>query len=546
MKLLKQKMSFWLCLFALFSSPVAAGSWSLPPLNVGPGNTYPRPFSETQQLAVDPSGNVVAVWVDGYAYSETGSPVPGTSIMAATLRYGAKNWSNPVPIQSSSSTIGSLKPSVAVDGLGNAIAVWSLYNHSLLQWNTYYATFDFQSQTWSASTIFSHSTSQALDTFPSVVANSNGQAVAVWQTVLPNNVVAAVFPAPFMNSVPTVSVIETISMTTILPTVAIDDEGNALIVWDDVSGLYRIVNSAYYNGSSFVTPSSSFAGSSNLVLPVVALDGVGNGVVVYQQAVGVNFYTYASTFQGGSWSAPIPLSPASTTGTFPSVAMDGQGKAVAAWTLVNSGGAAVVQAANFSFSSGWSSPYTLSQPGLSSGVPQVNVSIDGLGNAAAVWNQEIGAGVFEVQASLYRNHWQSPSKVTTLSGSSTIFPFAVVSSNAKGNTFALWDENGTVQSSAFDLQLQAPGQFKGKRVENNFLFQSTCSDNLTWNLLPNRSGLVAKYLVYSGKQLIATLPGNTNSLKIPVANCSRGNNYEIIAVSPSGAESSPSFARVTP
>jgi hypothetical protein len=561
MKLLKEKMPLWLCLFAFLSAPVMAGTWSLPPVNVGPGNTYPIPQSETQQVAVDPNGNAVAVWIEGVATSETGSTVPNTTVMAATLKSGTKTWSVPVPIQGNTIATGSLHPSVAVDGNGNAIAVWSLYDFTLLTpaWNVYYATYDFHSGTWSGAVLLDSTAaplSTDLENYPFVVANNRGQAVVAWQQSSlsgSDTIYAAVFGAPFTSSVPTSTQIDSVTFpgghVSQLASVSMDDAGNSLVVYQIPAGgggLDFEVASTFFDGTSWITPTSSFPVSQSSADPIVSMDGDGQGVVVFQNQDGEgNYQTYASTFQSGSWSAPIPISAFSAFETVPSVSMNSKGLAAAVWALTNSGGQTVVQAANFSFSTGWTAVSTLSQPGSLISLPQV--AIDGNGNAAAVWNQVLGGGSYQVQASVFRHgHWQAPQKATSLSATSSIYPYASVGTNAAGNTVAIWDANGTVQSAVYELELNPPGNFKGKRIENNFLFQSTCSDTLTWNLLPNRSGVVAKYLIYSGNQLIATLSGNANCFKTAVPNCSRGITYEIIAVSPSGAASSPSAFRVTP
>ncbi|MFI0434322.1 MAG: hypothetical protein ACH350_01165 [Parachlamydiaceae bacterium] len=70
--------------------------------------------SHFPDIAVDPKGNAVAVWVDFPNENQA-------SMQAATLKAGSSIWSNPTTLATSSTMIS---PEVVTDKQGNAVAVW--------------------------------------------------------------------------------------------------------------------------------------------------------------------------------------------------------------------------------------------------------------------------------------------------------------------------------------------------------------------------------------------------------------------------------------
>jgi hypothetical protein len=100
----------------------AGGSWS-PPVEVSsfpPGGPCPC-VNGSPQVALDGQGNAVAVWDAGQSPLPDGTRNPNRIIQASTRAPGGR-WSSPVPI--SSVGLDSKNPHVAVDGQGEAVAVW--------------------------------------------------------------------------------------------------------------------------------------------------------------------------------------------------------------------------------------------------------------------------------------------------------------------------------------------------------------------------------------------------------------------------------------
>ena len=77
------------------------------------GNTYDRP-----QIAMDASGNALAVWIQDYSIR--------TYIVSNRYTVGS-GWGTATPIESD--TGGIEDPQVAVDASGNALAIWSKGNN---------------------------------------------------------------------------------------------------------------------------------------------------------------------------------------------------------------------------------------------------------------------------------------------------------------------------------------------------------------------------------------------------------------------------------
>jgi hypothetical protein len=145
---------------------VAGGvSWSTP-VNVSPAGIQ----AATPRIAVDGSGNVVAVWrlLD----------IGGTIIQSSRLVAGGVGWSTPEQLSVFSETgTSSDNPQVAANGSGNAVAVWQQGNGS----NT---IIRFSQSTdgganWSEPTDLSELGQSAIT--PEVAVNGSGNAVALWR-----------------------------------------------------------------------------------------------------------------------------------------------------------------------------------------------------------------------------------------------------------------------------------------------------------------------------------------------------------------------------
>lgn len=274
------------------------------------------------------------------------------------------------------------------------------------------------------------------------------------------------------------------------PRVAIDQSGNAAIVWVHDIGRDRVLQATYRRGSSgsWPEPNDISEPSLRVVGHQVALDALGDAVTVWAELEGCCFTLRAAvrTTTSGGWGAAARFSGPFVTSN-PALAVTPTGSAVAAWVgggrsvLVSHGDAVAgtweppiylptanepkrdprvamnaagdmavawvdwssdeVQAVFRSRSGDWGSPVSLGSARPTSGAPQVVV--DDTGNTLAAWLSP--TGVSTSARSITTGLWSPPGTVSTLQTASDL----QLAMGTSGNAVAVWasGENGSVQAA---------------------------------------------------------------------------------------------------
>jgi len=129
------------------------------------------------------------------------------------------------------------------------------------------------------------------------------------------------------------------------PRVAMDNNGNAIVLWQQYDGSNnQIFVSEYRNGSwkhpsdlsDNISPDGSSAWPSQ-----VAMDNNGNAIVLWQQYDSSNYsQIFMSEYRNGSWVHPSDLSdnisPDGSSASLAQVAMDNNGNAIVLWEQYDS------------------------------------------------------------------------------------------------------------------------------------------------------------------------------------------------------------------
>lgn len=155
--------------------------------------------------------------------------------------------------------------------------------------------------------------------------------------------------------------------------VAMDDNGNALIVWGQVDGDYdRIFLSEYRNGSwthPKLSDPISVDNDNDAYDPVVAMSNDGTAVIAWTQYDDSYDRIYYMEYRDDEWSTPAPISPTGQNARDPDVAMDDSGNAVIAWTQ-SDGSYSQIYVADYNLTDQdtWTAPDSLADD---------NVSVDG-------------------------------------------------------------------------------------------------------------------------------------------------------------------------
>jgi hypothetical protein len=265
------------------------GSWSTPVTLSNSSNTASSPM-----LGVDLSGNVTALWIEN------------ALIESAILPFGGSWSAESSPISAS----GASDSTLAVDAAGNAVAIWARNGH--IESSTKLA-----GGSWSSVSVLSTATAS---TNPHIAISSFGTAIAVWQSVV-SGADVIVSDILTISSNTWASPLKVFPLTASFhhnyPKVAIDADGNAIVIWFR----YNLVNGDVYQNVQVITSSlpqgapawqlqptqlSNFgvANPANLIIKLKSTLS-GNAIAVWTNSYDGLTYAieYSRQLFGGSWSA---------------------------------------------------------------------------------------------------------------------------------------------------------------------------------------------------------------------------------------------------
>jgi len=315
----------------IFMSEYRGGAWTDPSDlsdNISPDGQWAY-FSE---VAMDDNGNAIVVWrqSDGSRWQ----------VFMSEYRSGA--WSHPADVADNISPDGQNAgwPQVAMDDNGNAIVAWEQNNGSL---NQLFMS-EYRGGAWT------HPADLSDDISPDgqwagaqqVAMDDHGIAIIVWnQSDGSSNQVfmseywggAWTHPADLSDN------ISPDGQSTSEPQVAMDNHGNAIIVWNQSDGSSSQVFMSEYRGDAWTHPADlsdniSPDGQSTSE-PQVAMDDNGNAIIVWHQSDGSSDQIFMSEYRGGLWTHPVDLSdnisPNGQSAEQPRAAMDDNGNAIVAW-----------------------------------------------------------------------------------------------------------------------------------------------------------------------------------------------------------------------
>jgi hypothetical protein len=288
----------------------SGGLWSTPVKVADAGSELKQP-----QVAFDSAGHAIAVWV--------GSNETNNVIQSATLPFGGQ-WSAPMDV--SIADQDSINPHMAVDPNGHVVAVWMAYQQG--QYTIQAATLSL-GESWSQPVCLAGLGQQA--SRPQVAVDPVGNAIAIWSRLIDSKRVIQAARLPFKGewSVPlNVSASDQDSQN---PQIAIDPAGNAVAVWVEWSEQESIVQAATlpFEGH-WSAPLALSARGEYAADPQVVINAASYAFAVWDSSKGT---IQAATLPwGGSWSAAVEISDSSQKSDFPQVALDSKGEAVVSWT----------------------------------------------------------------------------------------------------------------------------------------------------------------------------------------------------------------------
>lgn len=395
-------------------------------------------YTTPATMAAD-NGAVYAVLV----YNGAGLVVSHAALLTVTTPPPSQ-WQAAVPVESNPASARLVQ--VAANASGAAVAVWRQDGPpaapSLSIWASRYAPAD----GWGTPQPVSDG-SNAADN-PQVAIDADGNAIVVWQqtdsfrySIWANRYTAASgWSGPHL--------IEGTDGNAGNPQVAVDGAGNAIAVWwqnaSAASGspigtvANRFVAGSGWSGAVAI---SSHAGNGGTFGPQIAFDAAGNALATWcwSGATPAPHMWAARHAAAGGWTGAVAIDQENSTGcsTSPQVAFDGAGNAIAVWHR-NNGSFDQVRTNRYSAAGGWGTAGWLASapPNYSR---NARVAFDGSGEAIAVWEQQVGATAnAHVMASRYRpaTGWDEPVSIKTDANGSAFAPRLAI--DAGGNATVVW------------------------------------------------------------------------------------------------------------
>jgi len=347
------------------------------------------------QLAMDASGNALAVWQLNQGIN--------SCIQASRYDTSTKSWDSILDAETLSDTNeNAYAPQIALamDTEGNAFAIWQ--RAEIIQ----AAHYDSLSGWQLPATNLSETTTVAVE--PDVAISTSGNATAVWTFFDSGSfrVQASSYSTGSWTPATLTPILSDPGQNAYAPRVAMDDDGNALAVW------YRYNN----NGNAIIQTSYKAVGSpswsiaqdisdagQDAFFPQVAMNSDGNALIVWHRFDGTIWRIQARHRDNiGSWSSIYNVSSEDYDAFIPIVAMDSQGNGTATWKINDSIGNTRIQVAYYNTTQESWAPVK-QQPIISAAKANADyphIVMNKKGNAAAVWQRFDGRN-WRIQTSRY-------------------------------------------------------------------------------------------------------------------------------------------------
>jgi len=367
-----------------------AGGWGAPqPISDGT-NTAQNP-----QIAVDTDGNAIAVWQQSDNFRD--------SIWANRYTV-AGGWAAPQLIETTDGNAGN--PQIAVDGTGNAVAVWWQNVNAApsspigTAANRYIA-----GSGWSGAVAISSHAGNGATFGPQIAFDAAGNAMATWcwsgATVAPHMWAARHSYAAGWSGAIAIDHADSLGCST-SPNVAFDAAGNAVAVWHRNNGSFEQVRTNRYSAAGgWGTADWLAAAPPNYSRNArVAVDASGDAIAVWEQQVGAtaNAHVMASRWRPASgWDEPVSIKTDANGSAFgPRIGIDAAGNATVAWYQRDALNIVYnVWAHRYQPAGGWTDAVQID--GHNQDAQRPALAVDAVGRVTVVWEQNT--------TTLRRNIW---------------------------------------------------------------------------------------------------------------------------------------------
>ncbi|MCY7314389.1 MAG: hypothetical protein LH480_01845 [Rubrivivax sp.] len=354
----------------------------------------------------------------------------------------ATGWGAVEKIQVTDNTIGYGSPQVALDAAGNAIVVFSGSISEPFP-TAFTARYSAAGASWSPATALAARAYNAR-----LAIDSNGNALVIYDAWNGNYTDVAARRYEASTGAWQIARILSADIGGSGPQIAFDANGNAIAVWqmrDGATARFKLMSDRYVVGLGWHPqglPTTIASGSSGLDHRL-AVDPSGAAVVVWEQTGFGPNEIFTSRFAGASWSTPVRVQSGTHRGAAfvqeekPSVAMDGNGNAVVVWREFDLAGISSIWARRYVAGIGGTAG-RIDDSGTYTTGGFAQIAMDAAGNATAVWNQGNHTWANRYAAG---SGWVVATLIdSTAAGGGSVAPQVAV--DGTGNAIAVWPQYG--------------------------------------------------------------------------------------------------------
>jgi hypothetical protein len=328
--------------------------------------------------------------------------------------------------------------------------------------------------------------------FNDLAMDPSGNATAVWtvvQQVDGQENVAATRYTPGMGwGAPELIEISDAG-SAIFARVAMDAEGNAVVVWNQSNGVRMDIWVNRYTpaGGWRVVDAERISiqveDTENARRPQVAMDDDGNGIAVWYQSDGQRNDIWANRYTpSDGWGQPELIEDdVDGDARWPHVALDSDGNAVAVWQQCYAECDSPdtnewlwdVNANRYTPNQGWGR-HRLITPDHMGNAIRPHIAMDDNGNGVAVWEQSDDSGRFDIWANRYdaSSGWGAAERIETNDAGDALRP--QVAMDPAGNAVAVWSQFDGLSDDIW-ANRYTPDESWGdaERIGNNAAGQAT-------------------------------------------------------------------------
>jgi hypothetical protein len=420
-----------------FAAPAsaAAPSWN-PPRELS--DAVSAPLNLAAAAGISPTGDAVVLW-------------HGDKGVEASVRASGHNFGTPRPIAGSTLSMPDLRPQLAFDAKGAALAIWSYFQpHPRFVEDGYAVDYSFGLRVASraASGRFdrAQTLTDQLDADPSadVAFDKSGNAVVIWTDE------AGMHAAAREAGQRRFGHAKVISQTQADPQVTVGSSGSATAAWAaQAHGSWTVGASAARKGVAFGSAVALNIPGLGKSKPVIGVDARSAVTAAWSDGTRVMAATCGASGHCGRAKA---LSPAGEKAIDPRVAVAADGTAVVAWRSPEG-----ISAALRHGHSAFGSPGKLASLGTGDSATDLAVAVGPDGDAAALWLVDSDSGE-QVQAALRHGSRARFAKASSLTGSVAGAQWSnpQIVLDEHGNALAVWgamvDGHPSIQAATFDTR----------------------------------------------------------------------------------------------